>query len=309
MSTQPAAGPDRSFDPPAVAPPPLRPTRPWYWSVRRELWEGRSLYVAPLVTAGVLMFGFLISSLTLPSRMQRIAGLEPWKQPAAVARPFSIVAALVIISTFLLGAFYCVDALYGERRDRSLLFWKSLPVSDLTSVLAKLTVPLLVLPAIACAVVLACHVFMLAVSTLILLVRDPGPGLLWSHLPIFRMTAIMVYGLAVHALWHAPLYAFLLFVSGWARRTPFLWVMLPPALLLALEKGALHTTFFASLLRHRLVGAMGVAFAEGQDGDILRLSQLTPLRFLSSPGLWVGLAAAALLVAATVRLRRYREPV
>jgi ABC-2 type transport system permease protein len=306
MSTHTTA-PDRAFEPPTVAPPPLRPTRPWYWSVRRELWEGRSLYVAPLVTASVLMFGFLLSTITLPSRMQRIAALEPWKQAAAVAKPFSIVAALVIISTFLLGAFYCVDALYGERRDRSLLFWKSLPVSDLTSVLAKISVPLLVLPAIAFAVVVVCHVFMLAVSTLVLLARDPGPGLLWSHLPFFRMTLIMIYGLVVHALWHAPLYAWLLFVSGWARRTPFLWVALPPILLLALEKGAFHTTLLASLLGHRFTGAMKLAFATGQEGDVLRLSQLTPLRFLASPGLWVGLATAALLVAATVRLRRHRE--
>jgi ABC-2 type transport system permease protein len=300
--------PDRSFERPAVAPPPLAPTRPWYWSVRRELWENRSLYVAPLAIGSVLMFGFLISTFTLPGRMQRIAALDPWKQPAAIARPFSIVAALLIISTFLLGAFYCVDALYGERRDRSLLFWKSLPVSDPTSVLAKISIPMFVLPAVAFAVVLVCHFFMLAVSTIVLLARDPGPGLLWSHLPLFRMTLIMIYGLMVHALWHAPLYAWLLFVSGWARRTPFLWVALPPILLLALEKGAFHTTFFASLLGGRLSGAMKVAFSEGQDGDILRLSQLTPLHFLASPGLWVGLAVAALLIAATVRLRRHREP-
>jgi ABC-2 type transport system permease protein len=307
MSTQTTA-PDRPIEPLSVAPVPLRATRPWYWSVRRELWEGRSLYIAPIVTASVLMFGFLVSTLTLPSRMQRIAVLEAWKQPAAVAKPFSIVAALIIISTFLVGAFYCIEALYGERRDRSLLFWKSLPVSDLTSVLAKLSIPLLVLPAIAFVLVLVCHVFMLAVSTVVLLARDPGPGLLWAHLPIFRMTLIMAYGLIVHALWHAPLYAFLLFVSGWARRTPFLWVMLPPVLLLALEKGAFHTLAFRSFLGRRLTGAMSVAFASGQDGDVLRLSQLTPLRFLGSPGLWAGLAVAALLVAATVYLRRHREP-
>lgn len=301
------ATPPTPFEP-TVAPVPLRPTRPWYWSVRRELWEGRFLYVAPLATAGVLMLGFLASVVTLPARMERIAALEPWKQAAAVARPFSVVAALVIISSFLLGAFYCLEALHGERRDRSLLFWKSLPVSDLTSVLAKLSVPMLVLPAVAFCVVLACQVFMLATSTAVLLASEPGPGLLWSHLPIVRMTVVMVYGLLVHALWHAPLYAWLLFLSGWARRTPFLWALLPPVLLLALEKGALHTSLFASFLGRRLVGAMHVAFTDGRDGDILRLSQLTPLRFLTTPGLWLGLAAAALLVLATVHLRRRREP-
>ena len=58
------------------------------------------------------------------------------------------------------------------------------------------------------------------------------------------MTLVMLYGLTVHALWHAPLYAWLLLVSGWARRTPFLWAVLPPLALGVLERIAFQTLAF-----------------------------------------------------------------
>jgi len=119
----------------------------------------------------------------------------------------------------------------------------------------------------------------------------------------------MLYGVTVHALWHAPLYAWLLLISGWARRTPLLWVVLPPMALGAFERHTIHTSLVASLVRHRLIGAMQVAFAaEGQE-YICRLGQLDPLRFLITPGLWIGLIAAAAFLAAAARLRRNREPI
>src|SRR5688572_23180394 len=95
--------PDRPFETPAVAPPPIAPTRPWYWSVRRELWENRWIYVAPLTFAAVLLLGDLIHTIRLPSRMDRLAGLEQARQIAGVAKPFSIVASLLILSGFVGG--------------------------------------------------------------------------------------------------------------------------------------------------------------------------------------------------------------
>ena len=124
------------------------------------------------------------------------------------------------------------------------------------------------------------------------------------------MTLVMVYGLTVHVLWHAPLYAWLLLVSAWARRTPFLWAVLPPMALGVLEGIAFQTHYFGRLLRYRVVGAMEEAFAlKPGDKDILRLTQLDPLGFLGSPGLWIGLVAAGVFLAAAARLRRYREPI
>jgi ABC-2 type transport system permease protein len=300
-----------SFEPPAVAPPPLRPTRPWYWSLRRELWENRWIYVVPLSIALVLLFGFLVSTTWLPARMTRLAGLDPARQVAGVVKPFSVVASLLILSGFVGGAFYCLEALHGERRDRSLLFWKSLPVSDRTAVLAKLAIPLLVVPVVAIVVTLALQLVMLAVSTLVLLVRGSGVGFLWSRLPFAQMPVVMVYGVFAHALWFAPLYSWILFVSSWARRMPLAWVVLPPLALGMAEHVATRSSMVGRLLRWRLLGAMGRAFGPSAlaGEPVQSLSQLTPLRFLSSPGLWGGLLVAALLVAAAIHFRRLREPI
>ena len=297
-----------ALDPPTAAPEALSATRPLYWSVRRELWENRSIYLAPLAVAGVFLFGYSLSLIMLPHRL-RGAALDPAKQDSLLVMPFSAAASLIILTSFIVGAFYCLDALYGERRDRSILFWKSLPVSDRTTVLSKAGIPLVVLPLIAIVVSLATQLVMLFLSTLVLSASSVGAAALWSRLPLVSMTLIMFYGVAVHALWHAPLYAWLLLISGWARRTPLLWVVLPPMALGIFERITIHTSLVGWLLKDRLIGAMKVAFVPSGQHDIRSLSQLDPLRFLITPGLWIGLIAAAAFLSAAARLRRYREPI
>jgi ABC-2 type transport system permease protein len=291
------------------APAALAATRPMYWSVRRELWENRSLYVAPLIAAAVILFGYSISTITLPRRMRAVAALDPARRDAALALPYDMAATLIILTAYVVGAFYCLDALYGERRDRGILFWKSLPVSDLTTVLSKASVALVVLPVLVFAIAVATQVAMLLTCTLVLLASGLGVAAPWIRL--FQDTPVLLYGLAAHALWHAPLYAWLLLVSAWARRTPFLWAVLPPLALGVLETIAFQTSYFCSLLQYRLIGAMGEAFAlkAGDEGMSIRLSQLDPLGFLGSPGLWLGLVAAAAFLAAAARLRRHRQPI
>src|SRR5438552_3650896 len=136
-------------------------TRPFYWSVRRELWENRSLYIVPLIVAVVQVFGFAISTIGLADRRRGVLLLDPAHQRAAIEQPYDLAAMMMIFIVFIVGVFYCLDALYGERRDRSILFWKSLPVSDLTTVLSKVTIPLVVLPLIAFGIVVCVQVIML----------------------------------------------------------------------------------------------------------------------------------------------------
>jgi ABC-2 type transport system permease protein len=310
MSTPSNAVPDALADTRGAAPVALPATRPMAWSVRRELWENRSIYLAPLAAAAVVLFGFLISTFTLPHRMQAALALDPAKQRAAVQMPFSAVAGLLVMTAFVVGIFYCLDTLHGERRDRSILFWKSLPVSDRTTVLAKASIPLVVLPLLVLAIAVAAQIFMLLLSTLVLLRDGPSVALLWSRLPLFKMTLALLYGLVVIALWHAPLYGWLLLVSGWARRAAFLWAVLPWLAICVFEWIAFRTWHFASLLGYRIYGGLTRAFLFAphvcpEDP----LTQLTPGKFLSTPGLWIGLALAAAFLVAAVRLRRYREPI
>src|SRR5687768_12986013 len=138
--------------------------RPLYWSIRRELWESRSIYIAPLTVAAVFLFGFMLSTITLSKRMKDVLALPPAKQPNALAIPFSIAASLILMTGFIVAIFYCLDALNGERRDRSILFWKSLPVSDRATVLSKALVPLAVVPALTFGIALCTQLIMLMVS-------------------------------------------------------------------------------------------------------------------------------------------------
>jgi len=287
-----------------------KPTRPFYWSVRRELWENRSIYIAPLIVAAFEVFGFAISTIGLADRRRAVLLLDAAHQRAAIEQPYDLAAMMMIFIVFIVGVFYCLDALHSERRDRSILFWKSLPVSDLTTVLSKATIPLVVLPLIAFAIVVCVQLVMLLMSSANLLVHGVSPATTWAHFPVFQNWLVMLYGLIAIALWHTPIYGWLLLVSGWARRATFLWAVLPLIVIQIFEKIVFGTSFFAKLLQHRLMGFAPHAFGFHGEGHptIDSLAQLAPGRYLGSPGLWLGLLFAAVFLAAAVRLRRYRGP-
>ncbi|MGE5209484.1 MAG: ABC transporter permease [Alphaproteobacteria bacterium] len=285
-------------------------TQPFYWSVRRELWENRSIYIAPLIVAAVALFGFLISSIGLPERRRAVLLLGSAKARAAIGVPYDVAAVMLILTAFVVGLFYCLDALYGERRERSILFWKSLPVSDCTTVLSKTSVPLLVLPLVAFVTILATQFLMVLWTSVLLITHGMSPASTWTILPLFQQSLILFYGLAAIAIWHAPIYGWALLVSGWARRATFLWALLPLIAIAVFEKITFNTSHFTSLLKDRLFGFAPRAFAfDPYHGVAIdSLLQLTPGRYLSAPGLWAGLLFAAICIAAAIRLRRYRGP-
>jgi ABC-2 type transport system permease protein len=281
-------------------------TRPFYWSVRRELWENRSIYVAPILVALVVLFGFLVSTIGLPERRRAVLLLGPAKARAAIDAPYDMAAIMLILTAFIVGVFYCLDALYGERRDRSILFWKSLPVSDLTTLLSKATIPLIILPLITFAIVIVTQFVMLLWTSVLLITHGMSPGSTWTYFPLFRNSFVLLYGLAAIVLWHAPIYGWTLLVSGWARRATFLWAAVPFLAVAFFEKITFGTSHFASMLKDRLMGFAPQAFAFQMNS--VECPKLTPLTYLSTPGLWLGLIIAAVFISAAVQLRRYRGP-
>ena len=281
-------------------------TRPFYWSVWRELWENRSIYVAPTLVAIVVLFGFLVSTAGLPERRRAVLLLDPAKVRAAIEAPYNMAAIMLILTAFIVGVFYCLDALYGERRDRSILFWKSLPVSDLTTLLSKATIPLIILPVVTFAIVIATQLVMLLWTSVLLITHGMSPVSTWTYFPLFRNSFVLLYGLAAIALWHAPIYGWALLVSGWARRATFLWAVVPLLAIGFFEKITFGTSHFGSMLKHRLMGFAPEAFAFNAHSIVG--PQLTPLRYLTTPDLWFGLLFAAVFLAAAIRLRRYRGP-
>jgi len=302
MSSQPTTAPG-TFAPPDGIPPALRS---FFWGLQRELWENRSLYIAPLIAATAFLFGFLVNLFTLRHRVAS-SQLDPEHLREALTSRHDLAAALIMGTAFVVGIFYTIDAFYGERRDRSILFWKSLPVSDLVTTLSKLTVPIVVVPIVSFAVALLTQFCMLLLSTVMLAGSGANVGIVWTGTPFLRDSSALFYHLlAIHGLWYAPAYAWLLLISAWAPRLPLLWAVLPPFVICGLERIAFNTSHCLDLVKYRLLGPdSGMAPEHHHD----LAATLIPHHFFSTPGLWTGLALAALLVFITVRVRRSRGPI
>ena len=169
---------------------------------------------------------------------------------AILEEHYSFAEFAIMGTTFVVAVFYCLDALHGERRDRSILFWKSLPVSDLTTVLSKAAIPLVVLPLLTFAITVLTQLIMALMSSAVLLGSGLSVATLWAQLSLPQTWLALLYHLVtVHSLWYAPIFGWLILVSAWARRAPILWAALPLLAIALVEKIAFNTTHFASHAR------------------------------------------------------------
>jgi ABC-2 type transport system permease protein len=279
------------------------------WSVKREFWENRYLYLAPLTVAGVFLLGFIVSTLHLPQSI-RAGGPTSLEQGTVFVQTFDFAALALMGTTFLVALFYCVEALYSERRDRSILFWKSLPVSDLTTVLSKASVPILILPLLTFVITFVLQCLMLLVSSVVFLAS--GHTAILSHLDLgIRWMGLFWHLVAGHGLYYAPIYGWLLLVSAWARRAPFLWAALPPLAIGIVEKVLFNTSYFVAMLAQRMNGGPDPfpdAPNQAVSVNAMIMMHSSLVEYLISPAFWIGLGLTAIFLLATVRLRRYRGP-
>jgi ABC-2 type transport system permease protein len=287
-----------------------RCTRPIYWSVRRELWENRWLYVAPAGIAAFILLVFVAGSIRQPSRVAESLAVKPADSLGALANTGVGAPMVLLMAMLLIGVFYSLEALQTERRDRSILFWKSLPVSDTATVLSKFMVPVMVLPVLTCVLIAAAQLAMLILGGAVLLLTGSEARAAWAAFP-FLLWPAMAYFVAAMTLWHAPVYAGLILISAWSRRAPFLWATLPLLVMIVVERHTFYTSYVTAFLTWRWLGFFSEAFAfagrTGQSAE--RLPGLTPGNFFASPGLWLGALFAAACLVAAIRLRREREPI
>ncbi|MGQ0835736.1 MAG: hypothetical protein ACT4O5_12620 [Gammaproteobacteria bacterium] len=290
--------------------------------MRRELWEHRALWVAPLVVVVLLLLSVMSGrgTVDLPdevfdgalTRDQKLAlfALTQW----ALTIPQYVVMVIVLF-------FYLIDCLYAERKDRSILFWKSLPVSDGATVISKLLVALVLVPLGVYVLALVTDVLFAGVLSFRLRDSVMGQALLtWDTGVWLQVQGLMFVGLIVAMLWYAPIAAYLLLVSAWARRNVFLWAVLPPVLLLMAEEIAFNTDYVKNFLGYRLGGVwgeLGVGHGLDQLETVLKTDGSSSVQNLfetidatsvfGSASLWLGVAAAVALVWGAVRFRRYRD--
>ena len=254
-----------------------------------------------MIVAILVLLAFAVGANLLVGAADAVSVLDAVRQRDLLAKPLGLAAIPLLVTVSLVAMFYCLDALHGERRDRSILFWKSLPVSDLVTVGSKALIPLVVLPVVACLAFIVMQVGILLIGSGVLVAHGMDGTVLWQAGPVLRTWGALIHGIVVLTLWHAPVYAWLLLVSGWAKRSTFLWAIFPPFAVCLVEKLALDTTFVWSLLKDRLFGML--------DWRLLMPWDANASDALARPSLWIGLVVAVLLLATTVWMRRYRQPV
>ena len=222
--------------------------------------------------------------------------------------------------------FYCLGALYDERKDRSVLFWKSLPVSDAETVLSKAASALLVAPILAVAAGLATMLgFLLVISVVIALHGGNPLSLAWGAGSPFTMAGSLLASVPVYALWALPTAGWLLLCSAWARSKPFLWAIMIPVFsgifvswfdlmnVFNLESGWFWKNIVARALLSLVPGSwLGNADLRHMTPDnVDRVAQLispaTTWSMLLAPQLWIGAVAGAAMIFAAIQLRRRRE--
>jgi ABC-2 type transport system permease protein len=285
------------------------------WLVRREFWENRAIWVIPAILGAFLilvaLFGrvdLMAIPLQLPSRTVGGGFL------LAVGGTFF--AVMTIYSTW-----YLLDSLYADRKDRSVLFWKSMPISDAATVMSKLAMAMIVIPAVY--FVAADLTSLLMAFTLSVRARSLG-GALWHADLWLQLQVLWLYVIVTSAIWYLPIAAYLLVVSAWAKRAVMLWSIAPPIALVLAERWFFGTHVILKQLGARLLGAGQVAFHDAEgccswvttvvNNETIKTPAsiwgfLNPGGFLSSPETWIGAAVGAALIAGAVQLRTRRTEI
>lgn len=330
----------------------ISPLRKMQWLVRRELWEHKGMLLWTPALIGILMtiLGAVLAAATVAKTKSRTAltingedvawstllnskALAPRKAEIIemVANNYIYTAAPLFLALAFLVFFYCLSALYDDRRDRSLLFWKSLPVSDAQTVLSKVAIALLVTPFIVLAAASLTSLALLLILACILAGHGifvftdllASPGLYLGPLQLLAL-------LPVYCLWALPTVGWLLMVSSWARSKVFIWAVGVPLLLLVLlvwlgklsqMQGEFHWVQM-NVIARSLLGTLPGSWYIFEPAMLQELraqalpqgKSMASMSFfinswssLSLPAAWFGAAAGSAMIYAAIRLRGWRE--
>lgn len=295
--------------------------------IRREIWEHRSIYITPMAIAIIVtlgVFAMLIFASGFAAELDavifgatNIAGETERK--AALTLYFLGTSWLFLVALAILTVFYCLDSLYAERKDKSILFWRSMPVTDAETVISKLIIALLVIPVAAIIGIIVTHLVNLVVTSVWVSMKGGDASLLiWGSVSLLDNWLAAVIVILATGIWMSPFIGWFLFVSAYTKRSPLLMAFMPLFLLALLEKIILRTHVFAEHVLGRGDGMPLIRtdnierfFDEEQwriaEGATSLLVHLDIVRFLTSPATWAGIIVCGLLSTAAIYVRRYRD--
>ncbi|WP_286828848.1 MULTISPECIES: hypothetical protein [Kordiimonas] len=304
--------------------------------IKREILDGMNGYIrVPAILAALSVFLVIVSTIgfgatiefdgvfdrhpevsNLGEAVEMAANSDKGEHelPAAVTLSYWVMGGISWVALPFVIFFSLLSSLYEERRDRSILFWKSMPVADWQEVLAKLVTPVVVAPLVFLGVAVAAQLLIAFFLSIVVLFQG-GPVLeMWPLATMLGTWAVFVTQYAVSTLWVLPLLAWVLFVSSYASRLPFMWAVLPPAVIAAVEGILFETTRFLEWFGVHLGGWQAYAYHDLNpdiDGprDFLNLVfggvQMEGLTYtLSSGQFWLGLVIAGGFVYGAIEMRK-----
>ena len=221
--------------------------------LKREIWEHRSIYVTPAAIASIVTLGTLAALMFAGGFAKELdlaifgaTNLAGDAERKVVLTGFFIGTSwLFLFAAGVLTIFYTLDSLYAERKDKSILFWRSLPITDAEAVLAKLATALLVIPLCTIVAVIATHIVNLIVTSIWVSAKGGDAGLLiWGSVPLLDNWLAGLIVMLGTALWMSPFVGWFLFVSAYTKRSPFLMAFMPLVLIPLLEVIFLRSSMF-----------------------------------------------------------------
>lgn len=317
------------------------PVQTFVTLVRREIWEHRGGFIyTPIAIAGVLLLLLIMAAgsayfwqfkidgseqMTKGALQLAAANFPPEKLELGVAAVLWGTTLLWQSVLFIVLFFYCIGCLYDDRRDRSVLFWKSMPVSDLETVGSKAFTALLVAPLFMFGVMVVGQIVLLFASGLVVALHGGSPSkLIWSNMNPFSVWGQFLGVQGVQALYLLPLFGWLMLAGSFARGKPFLWAILPPVVLAIVESWLRFTSDFSLsrviwefIMRRLASGVAPISFkanfgdghtvGAGLDGTRFAANFSDVIARLGSADLWIGVVIGLSFLAGAVYLRRYRD--
>jgi len=295
--------------------------------LKREIWEHRSIYVTPLAIAVVMSLVSIAGLVTVSAfddqvRMAILGAsniVGDNERQAAMTMVFLGTSWIFLLTLSILTVFYSLDSLYAERKDKSILFWRSLPITDAETVVSKLLTAVVVIPLITLAAIIVTHLVNLVTSSIWVSLKGGDAGhLVWGSVALVDNWVAAFVVIFASVIWMSPFIGWFLFVSAWTKRSPLLMAFMPLAVIPLIELIFLRSAVFAEAVFGR--GGMMPLF-RGMDLEaffdeermqvnsesIRLLAHLDLGKFLTSPSVWAGIAVCGLLTAAAVYVRRYRD--
>jgi ABC-2 type transport system permease protein len=295
--------------------------------VKREIWEHRSLYITPAVV-GFLMILMLMTGFIFASKYQQYIdmGIVGAQNLVGDAERRALVFAILVPNTVpflfagaILTIFYTLDSLYAERKNKSILFWRSLPITDAETVVSKFLTAALAIPVIAFVVIIVTHILVLLMTS-IFISAEGGSSLflIWKSAPLFDVWAGILIVTLLLPIWFSPFIGWFLFVSAWTKRSPLLMAFLPLVMVPVLEYWVLRTHLIKDAIQSRFdqlpmfKGIQPELFFDEREliasADAISLLGLLDIgKFLASPATWAGVIVCGLFMTAAIYVRRYRD--